>query len=350
MRPQTQTMPKQYYTKTTKTIFKRLPALLLTTVLAVTAAVCQPRLVADQTFELDGNRTFSYALAEGDSVFLYAGELTGKALKFLEFIQYPDNILLRTAQSDTLMRRALLIPKTGVYQLRFAESGLRKKWCRFTLHRKPANVEMARFDTRVSWDLQQFPQFKVVKKSVVAGKRTEMLSLGGQVTVAASKLYFKKPVNVYQFTLPPNTVRWAYRVAVGQALQEARQKDTDRMKSLLQSGAAKLLPIQPETALAAFALGMAVDMTVSTSGEDVEYALTDWENWLKFAEGQPYRSFIHQSAVSVDAQRRYAPLEGQYCFSLRSDNWVDDITVQIDIEAVTEVPVFETESYLEPVR
>lgn len=310
----------------------------------------QARLVADQTFELDGTQTFAYALAEGDSLALYAGELTGKTLKTIEFIQYPNNPLLRVVEADTALRRQLFIPATGIYLLRFSETGLRKKLCRFTLYRKPANAISARFDTRIGWDITQIPQFQVVKRAVPAGTRTEMFSVGGQVTVAASKLYLKKPVNVYQFTLPPNTVRWAYRIAVGQAAQEARQRDTEKLKSVLQSGAVKLLPIQPETALAAFALGAAIDLTVSTAGEDVAYALVDWNNWLLFSEDKPYQAFMQQSLISVDVQRRYAPLEGQYFFALRSDNWMDDISVTIDIEVVTEVPIFETELRLEPLR
>lgn len=310
----------------------------------------QLRLVADQTFELNGAQTFTYALAEGDSLFLYAGELTGKTLKTIEFVQYPNHVLLRIVEADTALRQQLLIPATGIYQLRFAETGMRKKLCRFTLHRKPANAVSARFDTRVLWDIEQIPQFQVVKRAVQSGVRTEVISLGGQVTVGASKVYLKKPVNVYQFTLPPNTIRWAYRVAVGQAAQEARQRDTEKLKSALQSGAVKMLAVQPETALAAFALGAALDLTISTAGEDVGYALVDWNNWLLFSEDKPYQAFMQQNLISVDVQRRYAPLSGQYFFAFRNDNWVDDISVSVDIEAVTEVPVFETELHLEPLR
>ncbi len=108
--------------------------------------------------------------------------------------------------------------------------------------------------------------------------------------------------------------------------------------------------VQPQTALAAFALGFAIDLTASTAGEDVEYAVVNYDNWTKFAENKEYTAFMQQSGVSVDVQRRYAPLQGTYYFALKSDNWMDDINVNIDIEAVTEVPVFETEIYLEPVK
>ena len=167
----------------------------------------------------------------------------------------------------------------------------------------------------------------------------------------ASKFYTKKPVNAYQFTLPPYTTRWAYRISVGQAVQEARRQDSDKLKQALKLGGAKIMVAEPETALAAFALGLTIDLTVSTAGEDVQYALLDWNNWLKFSTGETvYDAYIYQSGVSVDAQRRFTPLEGTYYFGLRSDNWVDDIDVSVDIEAITETPVFETEWYLEPVR
>ncbi|HNG90673.1 MAG TPA: hypothetical protein PK858_10730, partial [Saprospiraceae bacterium] len=307
-----------------------------------------PLLVADQTFALDGETAFTYAFAAGDEMQLYVQELTGKKIKSVELVQWPDNFLFRTYDLDSVLRRSLRVPQTGVYQLRFREAGLNKKICRFTLHRVPSSAESARMDTRVNWDLAQYPQYRVGKRTVEAGKKTEMVSLGGQVTVAASKFYTKKPVNAYQFTLPPNTQRWAYRISVGQAATEARRQDTEKFKSVLQTGGVKLLGIEPKTALAAFALGMALDMTVSTAGEDVAYALTDYDNWIKFSKNEDYQAFMQQSAISVDAQRRYSPLAGTYFFALRSNNWVDDINVSIEIEAVTEQTLYETEIYLEP--
>lgn len=310
----------------------------------------QPLPVADQTFKLNGTVEYVYAFAEGDQVALMAEELTGKEIKAIEFMQYPDYNIFRAYELDTTLKKTILIPKTGVYMLRFQETGLSKKVCRFTLQRTPASAETARFKTRVEWDIREMPDYSVRKRAVETGKKVEVISLGGQVTVLASKFYLKKPVNVYQFSLPPNTIRWAYRISVGQATADARRSDADKLKSVLQSGAVKIMGVQPETALAAFALGAAIDMTVSTAGEDVEYAIVDYDNWTKFSENKPYKAFMQQSGISVDVQRRYTPLQGTYCFALKSDNWVDDINVQIDIEAVTEVPVFETEIYLEPVK
>jgi hypothetical protein len=195
-----------------------------------------------------------------------------------------------------------------------------KKVCRFTLHRAPGSPETARLDTRVTWDLAQFPQYQIATRLVPAGKRTEVISLGGQVTVGANNFGTQKGMNAYQFTLPPNTARWAFRIAVGQAAIEARRKDAEKLTSSLKSGAVRMLGVEPETALAAF------------------YA------------GQPYDAFMFQSGVSVDAQRRSSPLEGTWFFALRSDNWMRDIDVLIDIEAVTETDLFVEEMYLEPVK
>jgi hypothetical protein len=318
--------------------------------LSLSGGVAQNFLVADQTFKLDGATEFAYAFAEGDQIQLHVEELTGKKIRSVEFARFPDEVIFRAYELDSVLRQSLAIAQTGVYTLRFREAGLSKKVCRFTLHRSPKSAETARFDTRVGWDLRQMPQYRVGKRTVQTGKKTELLSLGGQVTVSASKFYLKKPVNAYQFTLPPNTRQWAYRIAVGQAAQEARQEDAQKLRQAFQSGAAKLLGVEPETALAAFALGMAIDLTTSKAGEDVDYAITDWDNWQRFAKGEDFKASMQQTGVSVDAQRRYAPLEGTYFFALRSNNWVDDINVSIEIEAVTEIPIFETEIFLEPLQ
>lgn len=323
--------------------------LLLIFLFACAALGAQP--VADQTFRLEGEREDFYAFAEGDEVELRVEELSGKEIKSIEFGQFPENhLLFRAYELDSVLLKTILIPRTGIYRLRFYEKGLSKKICRFTLQRKAAGPETARFDTRLDWDVRETPTFRIAKKSIQTGKKTEMMSLGGQATVSASKFYLKKAVNAYQFTLPPNTRQWAYRIAVGQAAQEARREDAQKLKQAFQGGAAKLLGIEPETALAAFALGMAIDLSTSKAGEDVEYAVVDWDNWQHFSKGENYTAFIQQTGISVDVQRRYSPLEGTYFFALRSDNLLDDITVNIEIEAVVETPVFETAFYLEPMR
>lgn len=310
----------------------------------------EPIPVADQTFRLDGKTEYVYAFAEGDALELMVQELTGKKIKYIEFVQFPDNMIFRAYELDSVLTKSILVPKTGVYLIRFQEVGMSKKVCRFTLHRVPANAMTARFNTFVPWNIQEYPDFQVIKRSVQSGVKTEMVSISGQVTVAAKKFYLNKPVNAWQFTLPPNTRQWAYRISVGQAANAARQQDAQKLSQAIQGGSVKLMSIQPQTALAAFALGMAIDMTVSRSGEDVDYAITDWENYAHFSKGEDYQAYMQQRGISVDVQRRYAPLQGTYWFALKSDNWIDNIDVTIDIEAVTEVPVFEIELHLEPIK
>jgi len=324
--------------------------LLILLVFSLQLSAQKPLAVADQTFRLDGKSEYTYAFAEGDEVQLFVQELGAKKIKSIEFLQYPEHIIFRAYELDSVLNKTLLIPTTGVYLLRFQEVGMSKKVCRFTLHRIPAGAETTRFNTHVPWNLAEYSSYRVVKRSVQAGTKTEMVSLSGQVNVAAKKFYTKNPVNAWQFTLPPNTRQWAYRVSVGQAANEARKQDAQKLSQAFQTGSAKLLAVQPETALAAFALGMAIDMTISKSGEDVDYAITDWDNWQKFSKGEAYKAYMQQSATAVDVQLRYAPLQGTYWFAFKSDNWVDDISVTIDIEAVTDVPVFETEIHLEPLK
>lgn len=307
-------------------------------------------LIADQTFKVDGTHEFPYAFAAGDQVALKVQLLTGRRLKVVELIQWPDNAVFRSYELDTLINQTIVIPQTGLYMLRIQETGMGKKVCRFTLLRAPGSPETAHLDTRVNWDLKQYPQYQIATRHIPAGKKTEVESLGGQVTVGANNFGTQKGMNAYQFTLPPNTVRWAFRISVGQAGIEARRKDAEKLTSNLKSGAVRMLGVEPETALAAFALGMAVDLTVSSAGEDVDYALLSPDNLPKFYAGESYDAFMFQSGVSVDVQRRSSPLEGTWILALRSDNWMRAIDVNIDIEAVTETQLYTEEMYLEPVK
>lgn len=325
------------------------PGLILVCTCLITLLPAQnvPVPVADQTFKMDGDHEYAYAFAQGDQVALHLELLVGRQVKTVEFAQLAGPVLFSTYALDSSLDKTVLIPQTGVYLLHFRESGMGKKVCRFTLGRTPESSLTARMDTRVRWDYRQNPLFRERRRMIPAGTKTGISTLGGQITVSASKMGLKTPVSAYSFTLPPHTVQWAYRIAVGQTLTAARQKDADQLTGALNSGAAKLLPVAPPTALAAFALGMAIDLTVPKAGEDVEYALLTADNLPKFNKREPYDAFLWQGDVSVDVQRRYAPLEGSYYFAFRSDNWMDDITVNIDIEAVTETPVYAEEVYLE---
>jgi hypothetical protein len=146
-------------------------------------SLAQP--VADQTFKLAGTSEHFYAFAEGDQVELFVEELTSKKIKSIEFSQYPDGqMLYRAYELDSNLNKTIAIPRTGIYLIRFEETGLSKKVCRFTLHRTPGNPEMTRFDTQVNWDLKTIPSFRLGKRSVQSGKKTEVISLGGQATVS----------------------------------------------------------------------------------------------------------------------------------------------------------------------
>jgi hypothetical protein len=297
-----------------------------------------PVNVADQTFRVDGTQEFAYAFAEGDKIDLHVQLIAGRQLKVVELLLFPDRSLFRSFELDTSLDKTIMIQQTGMYLLRITEKGLGKKICRFTIQRTPTLAENVRLNTFIGWDWRQNPRYQISKRPVPAGKKTEITALGGQVMVSANKLGLKKAANAYQFTLPPNTIRWAYRISVGQATIEARKRDAEKVTGGLKSAAAKLLGYEPESALGIFALGLAIDLTLAKAGENVTYALL----------GEEYETYIYQAGVSVDAQRRYTPLEGTYFFALRNNNWLDDISVNIDIEAVTETPLFTSETYLEP--
>ena len=305
----------------------------------------QTTQVADQTFKVDGIHEFYYAFAEGDQIAVNIQLIAGRKLKTVEIIGLPDNILFRSYELDTALAKNIAIPATGAYLLRITEQGVGKKICRFTLSR----TAYTRIDTRIQWDMKAQPNWQVLHRSVPAGSKTEIHSINGQVLVSASNMGIKNNRTSYRFELPAHTVRWAYRVGVSQSVQEARQRDAAQFNDLVRKGSTKIMAIHPETALAAFALGMAVQMTTSTGGEDIEYALVDPANLQKFLEGEnKYDAHIWQGAVTVDAQRRYAPLTGSYGFALKNNNLVDDVNVSIDIEAITEIPLFDDEIYLAP--
>lgn len=308
-------------------------------------------MVADQTTLLDGAEEHAFGFAEGDQILIEIWPINGKKIRSARLIAQGDKNLFEAREFDNLTQGVAWAPAFGVYRLRLEEKGASKKLCRFVLRRIPKSEETRLFNTRIDWNYAQYPECQVRKRAVVTGHKIELAQISGQVTVPAGKLGIKKPVNAYFFSLPPHTQRWAYRISVGQAGAEARAQDAQKFSSLLKAGSLKALPVQPETALAAFALGVAIDLTVrSSAGDDVNYALVDETNLALFYDEKPYKAHMSQSRVAADAQRRYTPTEGSWYFAFRNPNWVNDIGVLVEIEAVVETPIYGVESWLEPLK
>ena len=261
-------------------------------------------LVADQTFRLDGEHEYFYAFAEGDQLDVEVGLVTGSRIKKVELIAWPDRVVYSGYDLDTLVSRRIVIPHTGVFLWRITEQGLGKKVCRFVIYRTASGSSTARIDTRVGWDIKKRTQWVVERRRVETGTKTDSYSISGQVSVPGSKIGLGSNRVAYRFELPSNTVQWAYRIGVSQVAQEARRKDTELLAELTKKGAMKLVAFQPQTALAAYAMGMAVQLTTSTVGEDIEYALVDADNLQRFMRGaDQYDAYMWQGSVSVDAQR-----------------------------------------------
>jgi hypothetical protein len=309
----------------------------------------EPILVADHTFKVEGVHEYFYAFAEGDQLDLEVGLVVGNRLKKVELIAWPDRVVYSGYDVDTIITKRLAIPHTGVYLWRVTEQGIGKKVCRFTIYRTAAGPATVKMDTRVGWDIRTRGQWIVERRRVETGKKTESYSVSGQVSVPGSKIGLGVNRMSYRFELPANTIQWAYRIGVSQVASEARRKDAEMLAELSKKGAMKIAAFQPQTALASYAMGVAMQLTTSTSGEDIEYALVDLPNLQRFMQGEDqYDAFIWQGSVSVDAQRRQQPLAGTYAFALKNNNVLEGVEVMVEIEAILETPILEDELYLVP--
>lgn len=308
-------------------------------------------LVADLTFKVNGISDFYYAFAEGETVFMEYHPLVGNGLKFISFSKHPDGqALYSDFNPDSVKTSVLPIAETGIYQLQLKEKGAGSKLCRVVL-RKIQSKLYPQFNNNLSWNAANNPAFTLDKTSKQVGKNTEIHSLGGSVVVSANKFGFKSPKNVYRFSLPNQTARWAVRISVGQEGNESRKKDNEQLSLEIKKASTKLFGIEPTTGLAAFALGMSIDMMNSKSGEDVSYDLLDEANAQLFLSAKPYKSFFTQTGISVDAQRfENINLPSGLAIALKSDNFLDDINVTVDIEAIVETPIIIDNWYLSPIK
>ena len=111
---------------------------LLCILMSAGSVVAQPPIIVTETnFKLPilGEEFFYFGFAEGDRLIFSFEELSGKDLKEVEITEYPSTSRYKEFKTKAIQNKTLTVPRTGIYQFRFANTVVLQKTCKLKIER-----------------------------------------------------------------------------------------------------------------------------------------------------------------------------------------------------------------------
>jgi hypothetical protein len=324
--------------------------------------------ITDQTLKISGEESLYFGFAAGDQVVFSLEETNGKALKEIEILRYPDQVVYANLQVASL-QKSLRITEEGVYQFRLKHSGLGNRLCRVSISRIPA-IGKTDFNTSVDWVEQSFypaagngedaiigyetKQVECVRKVVAKVdttietilNRTERVHSSTNISGNDASIRFSIPVTTYE----PNayapyktteTSSWAYAISTGTSgdawYKNANDKAATAASSLTKVMISTGFLSSGYGALALLAIeGVSLFSAPPVAGDNVHFKITN-ETQQSIAEGN--------SVAASGKVTRYRG--GDYTLQLANDNLIEAINVDVKIIAVLVTTTYQDETYLE---
>lgn len=336
--------------------------------LFTTIGVAQQNIeITDQTLKISGEEYLYFGFASGDEVVFSLEEVNGKALKEVEVLRYPDQVVYANLEV-TKLQKNLRITEEGVYQFRLKHSGLGSRLCHISINRIPAQGKVD-FDTSVEWIEKtnlgnadeviigyETRQVECVRRVAVKVdttietilNRTERVHSSTNLNGNDAQIRFSIPTNTYE----PNayvpyktteTISWAYAISTGTngdawyKSANTKAAASNVTKAMISTGFIS----SGYGALAILAIeGISMFSSPPATGDNVFFEikiLLNNNHQLTMAEGN-----------SVAAFGKFTQLPGHnYSLQLTNDNLIDAINVDVKIIAVVVTTTYEDEPYLE---
>ncbi len=289
--------------------------------------------IADNTLKVAAltDEEFYFGFAEGDEITFSFEELKGKPLKEVEIIELPSSSKFMDFKTKKIENKTLTINSTGIYKFRFSNSSMGRRICKFNIKRTPASEETKAFNSNVYWETIYDTSYTTIQEKYLVSRDTVIHEITNQIAKVHSATNANGNRTSFNFTMPKNTISWAYYVGVNQEGQKALE---DATKQFAESSLSHLDKIPGYGPLASIALGGASLITQLQKGEDVDYYIVDHNNVNLFLGGHEFY-YIKKGKVVNDASRMTTSLSGSFHFCLNNDNSITGIQVAVKITAVS---------------
>ncbi|WP_298510597.1 hypothetical protein [uncultured Kordia sp.] len=331
------------------------------------ANATEPVDVANLSIKLSFQKTIDhyYSFEEGDEILFNIEMIKGRHIKSVEITALPSNILLSEFKVSKLVNQKIKIKKKGVVRFRFYSSSLTNRVCRARIQRIPSDVSKIDFNTDWTWKVLKDTTYVKYTQDSLTGYRTvkyqekvrelkeerlEEILMFDKSERVHSRTNLNNNNNSYLRVSLPNLTNtnyrqekllsWAYWIGVGEASQQAYQKNLESVKELAKGVAARYT-----TPLGALAVGKITDMILPNIGDDVQYYfIPDNENAQKFYNDQQFLQFDMGKGRAAFGRHDQFP-KGNFYVGLSNDNLTRGINVNVKIIAVKQVKIFEDVIY-----
>lgn len=295
----------------------------------------QPVDVTDQTIKIGGaggSKDLYFGFAEGDQIIFSFKEADGKKLKQIDISEYPSTPEFSDYKTAQIDKKVMHVNHKGIYQFHFENGALSGRICQITIQRIPASEATKNFNTDIVWKNVNDTTYDEGTERYLIKSDTAVVNLISQRSKIHSKTnlsgvnYMNLP-----FDLPINTIAWSYYIGVSQAGEQVLDNATTQLSKTAGPILSRIPGYGP---MAALALGSVSYLTQLTSGDAVDYYITDGSNVNLFPANR--FNYIKGSTGTINTfSRMTSPLSGTYYVCLYNENVVEPIQVIVKVTAVT---------------
>jgi hypothetical protein len=276
-------------------------------------------------------------LHSGDILVINIEELNAKELKEIELIEYPSNSKFLDYKSSFLENKQFTITNTGIYQLRIANSAVNGRICKIQLDRIPAE-NTQNFNSTVYWKTVSDTTYYEEEETYLARKDTSYQlvydafpKLGSQNSLEGTK-----PYQYFDFTLPDNTVSWAFYIGTG---IEAKN-EYDRANKALTTNPDWIALKKPELgSLQILALEGNSNFKKITAADNVNYLVLP-TNQVSLRNADLEYVYFNKGDVFNDFHQVDNKMVKNVTAIVKNDNTIDAIYVYFKVAAVVVTPIY----------
>jgi len=295
----------------------------------------QPIDVTDQTIKLSGlggEQTLYYGFNAGDQIVFNFNEVDGKELKEVEIAEYPSPTKFADYKISQTQNKIIVVARKGIWTFHFANSALAGRVCHIKIQRIPANDAAKDFNTDVIWKNWNDTNYTEETERYLVKSDTTVSNFLDEVVTVHSRNNSQSNKNITAFTIPENTIAWAYYIGVNEQKSKAFTKATVNFTK----NAAKIVSAIPEWGvMASFALNGIGYFEQINSGDAVDFYIVDNTNATSFQYGRQIANAYKYSMQAVNNfSKMTTPLYGSYFLCLQNDNLITPINVTVKMTAI----------------
>ena len=241
-------------------------------------------IVTETNFKLPilGEELFYFGFAEGDRIVFSFEELNGKDLKEVEIIEFPSTSRYKEFKTKAIQNKTLTVPRTGIYQFRFANTVVLQKTCKLKIERIAASEASKNFNSTVYWRTVYDTTYRNLHQSSATDQyTTASLLLPTAYYLQANNAGGESQV-IAPISLPDFSAEWYYKYTVTKNKDQAETlKSTLDLKGTL----TKLITEKGD-------LSFSADSMLAPAGADTcRIYLLDESNQQMFESKSPFRHF-----------------------------------------------------------